>query len=67
MFQSLGWNHPKFNHWRKNFAVAFAVLITLGNISMPIAVLTKRIAIADGRYLEAHKAPAAPASHVIGQ
>ena len=39
MFQSLGWNHPRFNHWRRNFATAFAIVITLGNISMPIAVL----------------------------
>lgn len=40
MFQSLGWNHPKFNEWRRHFATAFALFITLGNISFPIAVLT---------------------------
>lgn len=40
MFQSLGWNNPKFNAWRRHFATAFAVLITLGNISFPIAVMT---------------------------
>jgi len=40
MFQSLGWNHPKFNSWRRHFASAFALIITLGNISFPIAVLT---------------------------
>lgn len=39
MFQSLGWNHPRFNRWRKVFAIAFAVVITLGNISVPAAVL----------------------------
>ncbi|MFQ5846786.1 MAG: succinate dehydrogenase cytochrome b subunit [Candidatus Methylomirabilales bacterium] len=40
LFQSLGWNHPRFNHWRRNFAIAFAWLITVGNISFPVAVLT---------------------------
>jgi len=40
MFQSLGWNHPRFNLWRNGFAHAFAWLITLGNISFPVAVLT---------------------------
>lgn len=39
MFQSLGWNHPYFNPWRREFATAFAVIITLGNLSFPIAVL----------------------------
>ena len=40
LFQSLGWNHPRFNHWRRAFAHAFAWIITLGNISFPVAVLT---------------------------
>jgi succinate dehydrogenase / fumarate reductase cytochrome b subunit len=39
-FQSLGWNHPRFNHWRAGFAHVFAWAITLGNISFPLAVLT---------------------------
>jgi succinate dehydrogenase / fumarate reductase cytochrome b subunit len=39
-FQSLGWNHPSFNEWRKWFASAFSILITLGNVSFPIAVMT---------------------------
>ena len=39
MFQSLGWNHPKFNKWRREFATAFAVFITVGNISFPLSVL----------------------------
>ncbi|HKX75310.1 MAG TPA: succinate dehydrogenase cytochrome b subunit [Acidimicrobiia bacterium] len=38
MFQSLGWNHPRFNPWRRWFAIALATLITVGNISMPLAV-----------------------------
>jgi succinate dehydrogenase cytochrome b subunit len=40
MFQSLGWNHPRYNHWRNGFAHVFAWIITLGNISFPVAVLT---------------------------
>jgi succinate dehydrogenase / fumarate reductase cytochrome b subunit len=40
MFQSLGWNHPRFNRWRTGFAHAFAWIITLGNVSFPLAVLT---------------------------
>ena len=39
MFNSLGLNHAKFNPWRRYFAIAFAVIIAGGNISMPIAVL----------------------------
>ncbi|HYU35748.1 MAG TPA: succinate dehydrogenase cytochrome b subunit [Thermoanaerobaculia bacterium] len=40
LFQSLGWNHPRFNSWRNGFAHAFAWIVTLGNISFPVAVLT---------------------------
>lgn len=39
MFNSLGLNSPKFNSWRRNFAIAFALIISLANISFPIAVL----------------------------
>lgn len=40
MFQSLGLNHPRFNHWRNGFAHAFAWIISVGNISFPLAVLS---------------------------
>lgn len=40
MFNSLGLNHMKFNAWRRTFALVFALLITVGNISIPISVLT---------------------------
>jgi succinate dehydrogenase / fumarate reductase cytochrome b subunit len=40
MFNSLGLNHQRFNAWRRYFATAFALIITLGNISMPVAALT---------------------------
>ena len=39
MFNSLGWNHPKFNSWKRHFATTFALLITLANVSFPISVL----------------------------
>jgi succinate dehydrogenase cytochrome b subunit len=39
LFQSLGWNHPRFNRWRNGFAYAFAWIVTLGNVSFPLAVL----------------------------
>lgn len=40
IFQSLGFNNPRFNSWRRWFAAAFAALITIVNITFPIAVLT---------------------------
>lgn len=39
MFQSLGWNNPKFNPWRRLFATAFSIIVVLGFISVPLAVL----------------------------
>jgi succinate dehydrogenase / fumarate reductase cytochrome b subunit len=40
LFQSLGWNHPRFNRWRRRFAQVFAAIVTLGNLSFPLAVLS---------------------------
>jgi succinate dehydrogenase / fumarate reductase cytochrome b subunit len=40
LFQSMGWNNRRFNHWRRWFAVAFALAVTAGNVTFPIAVLT---------------------------
>ena len=39
MFQSLGVTHERYNPWRRHFAVTFAVLVTLGFVSVPLAVL----------------------------
>ncbi|HVR38169.1 MAG TPA: succinate dehydrogenase cytochrome b subunit [Thermoanaerobaculia bacterium] len=39
MFESLGLNHPKFNLWRQYFAAAFALIITLANVSFPFFVM----------------------------
>ena len=40
LFQTLGWNTARANRLIRNFATLMAVLLTLGNISIPIAVLT---------------------------
>jgi succinate dehydrogenase cytochrome b subunit len=40
LFQTLGWNTARANRLIRNFATFAAVLLTLGNISIPIAVLT---------------------------
>jgi succinate dehydrogenase / fumarate reductase cytochrome b subunit len=39
MFNSLGLNHPGFNPWKRAFATVFAIVVTAGNISFPVAVL----------------------------
>lgn len=38
MFQSLGLNNPRWNSWRRGFAIGFAAVIAAGNLSFPIAV-----------------------------
>ena len=40
MFQTLGWAAPTGDDWRRKFAAVFAAVVTLGNLSFPIAVLT---------------------------
>ena len=42
MFQSLGLNNPRYNAWRRYFAIGFAGLITTGNVAMPL-LITARI------------------------
>jgi succinate dehydrogenase / fumarate reductase cytochrome b subunit len=39
LFQSLGLNNPRFNIWRRWFAIGFSALIVVGNVSFPVAVL----------------------------
>ncbi len=39
LFQSLGWNHPRFNAWRGWFAKGFATVILVGNVTFPVMVL----------------------------
>ena len=39
LFQSLGWNNPRFNKWRQAMATGFAAVIVVGNVSFPVAVM----------------------------
>jgi succinate dehydrogenase / fumarate reductase cytochrome b subunit len=40
MFQSVGLNHPRYTPWFKRFAQIASILIAIGNISIPVAVMT---------------------------
>jgi succinate dehydrogenase / fumarate reductase cytochrome b subunit len=40
MFQSLGLNNPKWNDARRKFAIGFALLIGIANVSFPLMVVT---------------------------
>ena len=40
MFQSLGLSHPKYTPKLKKGAAIFAILIAIGNCSIPVAVMT---------------------------
>jgi succinate dehydrogenase / fumarate reductase cytochrome b subunit len=39
IFQSLGFNRPRFNAWRRAFATGLATVVVVGNVSFPLAVL----------------------------
>jgi succinate dehydrogenase / fumarate reductase cytochrome b subunit len=39
-FQSIGANHPRYNSYRRDLAIAISAVVTLGNLSFPISVLT---------------------------
>jgi len=39
MFQSVGWNHPRYMPYIQRLAVILAVLIVLGYISIPVSVM----------------------------
>lgn len=39
LFQSMGWNNPRFNPWRRGLAAGVAAAVVVGNISFPVAVL----------------------------
>ncbi len=45
MFQSLGWNSPERDTLLRRFAVLFAVAVTAGNVSFPLAVLGGLVAL----------------------
>jgi succinate dehydrogenase / fumarate reductase cytochrome b subunit len=39
MLQTLGWGQQGASDWRRSFALTFALVISAGNISFPVAVL----------------------------
>jgi succinate dehydrogenase / fumarate reductase cytochrome b subunit len=39
LFQSIGWNNPRFNRWRRGLATGVATAIVVGNVSFPIMTL----------------------------
>lgn len=47
LFQSLGVNNPRWNSWRRLFAIGFAAVVAVGNLSFPIAVLTGAVSADD--------------------
>ena len=38
-FQTMGANHPRYNSFRRDLAIAISAAITVGNLSFPISVL----------------------------
>jgi succinate dehydrogenase / fumarate reductase cytochrome b subunit len=40
LFQSMGWNNPRFNKWREWLAWGLTTVIVLGNVSFPVAIAT---------------------------
>ncbi len=40
LFQSIGINNPRFNRWRRGLAAGFTILVTGGNLTFPLAVLS---------------------------
>ncbi len=40
LFQTFGWDHPRFGWVRRALAIFFSVLVGAGTISIPLAVLT---------------------------
>jgi len=40
LFQTFGWDHPRYGWVRRVPAILFSVLIGAGNVSIPLAVLT---------------------------
>ncbi|MFM9083519.1 MAG: succinate dehydrogenase cytochrome b subunit [Actinomycetota bacterium] len=39
IFQTFGWNRPRFNKWSRAFATGFAAVVVVGNVSFPVAVM----------------------------
>ncbi|MGA1649457.1 MAG: succinate dehydrogenase, partial [Ilumatobacteraceae bacterium] len=39
LFQSMGWNNPRFNKWRRQIAAGIATIVVVGNVSFPVAAM----------------------------
>ena len=39
LFQSMGWNNPRFNQWRRMLATGVATVVVVGNVSFPVMTL----------------------------
>jgi succinate dehydrogenase / fumarate reductase cytochrome b subunit len=39
LFQSMGWNNPRFNKWRRGLATGLATIVVVGNVSFPIMTM----------------------------
>lgn len=39
LFQSMGWNNPRFNEWRRYLAYGIAGAVVVGNLTFPVAAL----------------------------
>jgi succinate dehydrogenase / fumarate reductase cytochrome b subunit len=40
LFQSLGWNNPRFNAWRRYVAAGFTAIVVGGNLTFPILIVS---------------------------
>lgn len=45
LFQTMGWNNPRFNEARRSLAIGLAGIVVVGNLSFPIAVLAGVVAV----------------------
>ncbi len=48
LFQTMGWDHPKFGPWRRPLAILLTVVIAAGFISVPVAVMTGVLQLVGG-------------------
>ncbi len=39
LFQSVGINNPRFNHWRRNFATVLASVVAIGYLTVPVGIM----------------------------
>ena len=55
LFQSMGWNNPRFNQWRKALATGLATIVVVGNVSFPIMTLAGRDRLRRHRHQRARR------------